>query len=287
MRNNYLRKIISDAKKQLFALAGLALLASCGPMYYYQLYQVEPSTSALQKNNELLYEDENCIIRYNLWSDGGNIGFDIENKTEKDLYLCLNKSFFVLNGMAFDYYQNRTFTTSESRSISTSASRTTSVGRVNEANGVQTNYTKHARINVGTITGNATTMVEDSVVCIPAGTYKTFTEYSINSDLIRDCDLLRNPRSREIKTKKYTLEQSPVVFGNIVTYKINNQYVRVNNEFYISEITNYPYTEFFESKYEENCGVRSRVPVRYYKYYNTNRFFIRYSGVPGSNYNRH
>jgi hypothetical protein len=95
-------------KLKFFTIGALAtLLTACGGVdTYYQVYKT--SNGLQQKESVLTYEDENCIVTYNLWSDGGNVGFNFENKTDKDIYLDLDKCFFILNGEAYNYFRNRT-----------------------------------------------------------------------------------------------------------------------------------------------------------------------------------
>lgn len=266
--------------KRLFYFLGISIvLASCTTTSYYQVYDVKPTKENIKKTDELVYEDNNCKISYNLWSNGGNIGFNIYNKTNKELYVYLNKSNFILNGFAYDYYKNRTLTTSESKSASTTSTATGSVAvtGVNIYNNIQTNQVKSSNsANLSSSIGYAVSIEEDSIVCVPAKTTKRISEYSINNTLIRNCDLFKYPSKKEINTKTYTMEQSPMVFSNRITYKVDKEYFKIENEFFVYEITNYPSSEFFEFKREEFCGQKSSTSTKYYKYYDTDKFFIKY-----------
>ena len=106
-------------KKIHIAIISLILFSSCQPMLYYQMYEVKPTKNTAPINDELVYEDSNCKISYNFWSNGGNAGFRFYNKTNDDIYLLLDKSNFILNGVAYDYYKNREYTTSKGTSMST------------------------------------------------------------------------------------------------------------------------------------------------------------------------
>lgn len=97
-------------------------LSSCVPLKFYQVYKVFPDSDIELKSNFLVYEDGNCKVSYNLWSKNGNIGFNYYNKTDNDIYLNLDKSFFIINGLSYQYYQNRTFTSSTSYGLSTNES---------------------------------------------------------------------------------------------------------------------------------------------------------------------
>jgi hypothetical protein len=282
--------------KRFIYLLGIAVLfASCATTSttFYQVYNVKPTDDNIIKTDELVYEDDYCKISYNLWENGGNIGFNIYNKTDKELYVHLKKCNFVLNGFAYDYYKNRTYTTSESQSSSTTKTALGSVAvtGINVYNNIQTNQLKSANsANQSSSVGYTVSVKEDSIVRIPGKTTKQITEYSINNNLIRNCDLLKYPKTGifkqdEVNTKKYSMEQSPIVFSNRITYKVGDEFFNIENRFFVSEITNYPSTEFIESKYEEYCGHKSLAKTKYYKYYDTDKFFIKYN--KGNDYMKH
>ena len=267
-------------RKLIYAFSTVLLLSSCATPSFYQVYNVKSNQKTITKTDNLVYEDENCKISYNLWADGGNIGFDIYNKTDNKIYVNLNESNFILNGFAYDYYRNRTFTSSESKSASVSRTSTGSlaVTGINVYNNIQTNQVKSSSsANISSSVGYAVTIKEDSIICIPAKTTKRISEYSINNTLIRNCDLFKYPSTKKIKTKSYSVEKSPIVFSNPMTYESNGNKITVENKFFVSEITNYPSNKFFELKYEEYCGQKKMTKkIKFYKLYDTDRFYIEY-----------
>lgn len=272
----------------LYTISTVLILSSCATTSFYQVYDVKPANESITKSDMLFFEDENCKITYNLWSNGGNIGFNFYNKSDSRIYVKLNESNFILNGFAYDYFKNRTFTTSESKSASTSKTSTGSVAvtGLNIYNNIQTNQVKSSSsANLSSSVGYAVSIKEDSVVCIPPKTTKRISEYSINEALIRNCDLFKYPRTKEINTVSYKEDESPIVFSNRITYEINGNSKEVTNEFYVSEITNYPESEFIETKYEEFCGQKSSYSTKYFKYYDTDKFYIKYS--KGTDYWKH
>ena len=266
--------------KKLIYLFLALLMTSCASTSFYQVYNVKTNQETITKTDNLVFEDENCKISYNLWSNGGNIGFDIYNKTDEKIYVNLNESNFILNGFANDYYKNRTFTTSESKSASASKISTGSISvtGINVYNNIQTNQVKRSSsANISSSVGYAVTIKEDSIIRVPSKTTKRISEYSINSTLIRDCDLFKYPSKNTIKGKSYSIEQSPIIFSNIIIYESKGERITAQNEFYVSEIANYPATEFFEYKYTEYCGKKSESKTKFNKFYNTDKFYIKYS----------
>lgn len=230
-------------------------MTSCSTTYY-QLYKTVPSTDMAQKNGYLVYEDNNCQISYDLWSEQGNIGFRFYNKINKDIYLNLGESYYVRNGIANDYYKNRVFSSSG--------------GKVS----VVTIY----GISAGSTNNASTAQKEKDVICIPSMTSKIISEYLITENVYRDCNLWRYPQGRQIKTVKFDKNNSPLVFSNRLTYLVENMDIPVIliNEFYVTEITNYPEKDFLDKNYEEICGEKRVVITHSHKDVSPDKFYIKY-----------
>jgi len=275
--------------KNVFYLALITImLTSCVTTSFYQVYSVKPINESVSKSDLLFFEDENCKITYDLWANGGNIGFNFYNKSNSKIHIKLNESNFIFNGYAYDYFKNRTFTTSESKSSSTSKSSTSSVAvtGVNIYDNLQTNQVKSSILaKLGSSIGYAVSTREDSIVSIPPKTLKRISEYSINDVLIRNCDLFQFPRKKEINSVSYTQKNSPIVFSNRITYEIDQNLKEVRNEFYVSGITNYPESEFFDTDYEEFCGQKSGYQKNFYKLSDKDKFYVKYS--KGASYWKH
>ena len=262
-------------------------------MSYYQIYHTNPITEDVKLNdNVLVFEDDNCIISYDFWAESGNIGFKIYNKNSENLYLHLDECFFVKNGYAYDYYQNRTYSRSSttiasstsSYSLSGSFSSTSAQGYAN-ASGSSNTY-KNGYIAGGSNTvvnsaSNGILTVEQKIICIPPQTAKIISEFSIVNKIFHSCDLYLNPGKKDNKTLQFTQEDTPLKFGNIIAYSIGDSenLIRINNDFYISKVSNLTYDEITEAVYEEECGkkfpvmkrvVKESGPDMFYRYYNVN-----------------
>jgi len=252
------------------------------PPSFFQVYKVKPSENIVSKENALVYEDDNCKVYYNFWEEGGNVGFRFYNKTENQIYLNLEESFFILNGIAYDYYKNRVFTKSKTSgtSLSNSASLSESVTGVNYYDLIQTNKLEISS-NIGTASsfGYSVSYNEEKIICIPAHTSKIIMEYKVNETLYRDCELFRFPTKKQIKTKTFSKSDSPIVFSNKIAYYLgNSDNLNVfKNEFFISEISNHPYSEIIEEKYDEYCGEKSLTLVKYFINDSADKFYIKYT----------
>lgn len=258
------------------------LFTSCVKTSFYQVYKAVPTDKSIKTDNYLIYEDDNCKISYDFWGEGGNIGFYFYNKTNENIYLNLEQSFFVLNGIAYDYYKNRVYTHSKSSGASSSKATTASktVTGYNYLDLLQTNRIQ-ASSSVGLMTssGFSISYNEEKVICIPSKTSKIVTEYDINESLYRDCDLFKYPTKKQIKSKSFTKSDSPIIFSNRITYTVgqSDKLIKFENEFYISEISNYPESEMFESKNVEYCGQKSISKTKYFKNVSPDKFYIIYT----------
>jgi hypothetical protein len=270
-------------KTKLFFLTALitVLLASCVSTTYYQVYKATPTGKTTLKEDLLIFEDQNCVVSYNLWDEGGNVGFKFYNKTSQNIYLHLEDSFFILNGISYNYYKNRVYTTSNNTRLATShnASVTKSISGLNISNLIQSaGVSATNSVGVVSSSGSSVAYNEEQIVCIPGMTAKIITEYSINSSLIRDCDLLRYPTEKQIKPRTYTKSNSPLVFSNRMTYIPANSMIpeKIENEFYVSEITNLPEKQVIGTRKEVFCGEESSEEVSYFKNATPDQFYIKY-----------
>jgi len=257
-------------------------LTSCMSPSYFQVYKTEPTDKSILKDNSLIYEDDNCKVFYDFWADNGNIGFRFFNKTDKTLYLNLEDSYFILNGLAHNYYQNRIFTNSKSTGATSvngfGASK--SVTGINYFDLLQTNkLLTSSSIGVSASEGYSVSYTEEKIVSIPSNTSKVISEYSINSTLYRDCDLYKYPTKNQIKTKSFTKSTSPLIFSNRLVYKIENDLIPIKfvNEFFVTEITNYAEADITERKYEEYCDQKDDITSLFFKDVSPNKFYLKYT----------
>lgn len=271
-----------NARKILLTLLVSVLLSSCASRSYYQVYKATPTDKLVLKDGLLVYEDGSCMVSYDFWGDGGDIGFLFFNKTDKNIYLNLEESFFILNGVTYNYFRNRVFTTStNSGAITTrAASASKSVTGINYNDLLQTNRLSVTN-SLGLMASSSFSVSynEEKIICVPSKTSKRISEYIINESLFRDCDLLRYPKPSQIKTKTFSKEQSPFVFSNRITYTIgqNENLMKFENEFYVTEISNYPENELFDFEYEKYCDEKSTYMTGFFKQDSADKFYIKYS----------
>lgn len=258
--------------KSLFFAALIAFtLTSCMTRSYYQVYKVTPDDNITLKENSLVYEDENCKVLYDLWGNGGNIGFAFQNKTDKNIYLNMEESFFIMNGTASNYYQNRVFSNTTSSGTSVSRGAHASRSMINQ-------IAVSGFVGIMNASGKTVSYTEEKIVCIPAMSSKNIAEYSITQSLFRDCALLKYPKKNQIKTKSFTKANSPLIFSNRIVYAVGllAKPVKLENEFYGAQITNFPEREVFETKADVFCGQKGTGKTRSFKNVAPDKFYINY-----------
>lgn len=268
--------------KSLLLLFCVTLFTSCASNTFYQVYETEATEDLTKTDNSLVYEDENCKVLYNLWGDGGNIGFQFYNKTDEPIYLHLNQSFFILNDVAHDYYRDRVITYSNTSEVATAKSTysRSSVTGYNFLNLLQTNSaTNRGMVGSKASSGKSVSYQEEEIVIIPSRTSKIIAEYSINESLIRNCDLLLYPNRREINAVSYSPSNTPLEFSNRISYSVgqDSNLNEFQNQFYVSGISNYPEKEFTVEEFEEFCGEKSALKSKTFKNTAPDQFYIKYS----------
>ncbi len=131
--------------------------------------------------------------------------------------------------------------------------------------------------------GAAVSYKEQEVVSIPAKTAKIINEFDINNQLFRDCDLIKYPNKRQVKTINFSENDSPVVFSNRLAYSVGDDedLKQIENEFYISAVTNYPEKEIVDTEAEEFCGDKGHTEIKHFKKASPDSFYIHYTKTKG------
>lgn len=306
---------------QWCALGLCALLSSCSATYkYVQICTAEPvtnATTAQKTENGLVYENEDCKVFYRLWGEGGDAGFVFYNKTDQVIHIDLTQTFFVKNGVAYDYYfpTTTTSTTTTSSSSATSAtyggtyyalsgasigagigaSASATAGGYGAALYAGKSASLYATTGAGiygsrtqmtgTIYGHSESVSTESraILSIPPKTYRGVSLYSIREELVYDCDLNTYPEQSAHIT--YSADNSPLLFANYISYRVgdNGNTQAIDNQFYISDITNYavPYITTFVRRTETCSNVLTPEEQERQKY--APELFDAYLKVDGTN----
>ena len=275
---------------KFLSAATVLLFCSCSTSYYYQVYSVKPvQDDILVSNNTIIYEDEECKISYDFWSYCGNAGFAFENKTYKNIYIDLSECFYIRNGYAYDYFQDRKYTSAVNTSVSksssssfvygssSSSSKTNSlslgnatvlpVGNALYGSGSKTSVSNTNRLssssansytigsNVTVVKSSSVETPEQKIVVIPPHTTKVIEGFAICSSALSLCPMY--PNSKQIESgdnvHSYTDKNyTPINFGNIIAYSFDKEcksLTRLVNDFYVEKISIYRDSDMYEDVY--------------------------------------
>lgn len=257
-------------KKILFILS--VVLCSCSSIkIFYQVYNVE-SDGLIEKNGYLFYSNEDCDISYNFWERGGNAGFTIHNKTEHDLFFDLSKTFFVKNGVAYDYFKNREYIHFGANSISSFYSPVRS---------------EDNDISISSARGLTVSYKEKPVICVPAKASKSIAEYNIMSGLIKECNYENDyPQTKSVPFN-YTIDNTPIMFSNRIAYSYDPECKSlkyIENAFWVSEIVNYSADEAKEKKYIQSCEDPGKTQIDVFKINSPSKFYNQYEEKSSSKF---
>ena len=221
-------------KTALVAVLGLSMV-SCKSTFY-QVYDVDYDSNMKMQDNSLVYENEDCKVLYNLWSEGGFVKFAIINKTDKDIFVNLTQTFFTLNGLANEYYQGRTYSTATYNQVTTTSASVNSIakgvgyGSANaylSGSGFWGNDTYSWNGNAKSTssltkfiksTTQSVTVKEKEIECIPAKSFKVFGTYSVSPSWQRTCDKEKDFPSKTYLLGSYSKDNTPYTFNNRIAY---------------------------------------------------------------------
>ena len=252
-------------KKTILIPIILSFLTSCSDLLYFQEFKVA-SVGGKENSDGIYFEDANCKVKYNFWSDGGNAGFEVFNKTESNLVIDLNKSFFIKNGYAYQYFQNRIFGNSSSTSVEATQTVSNYVMR--------TNYSSRTKASV--LKSNSTEFIEKEFVTVPPKSKVSIAEFSVENERYTNCDLKKYPSSKEINPLIFMQNGSPIIFKNIIVYSTTSSPVTIEHNFYVTEIKNCSEKVYLETKTKDACGRSYLEPKKIFKNEDVRRFYISY-----------
>jgi hypothetical protein len=248
-----------NMKSKLLPLLFIAFYA-CAPNDYFQIYETKMvGKNAVDQN--MIYEDSFSRITYNLWNRGGQVNFMFSNKSDKDITIDLENSFFILNGIANQYYQGRIY------NYSAGISDNVTFERINP--------NIAASSNLGTYSQKSISVPEKRTVKIPSNSSIIISEFKLRNDRYGNCNLVKSPS----KNSSINFEEmnSPLKFTNIITYLHENDTIKVAHSFYVNQISNYPAHRLFHEVDTSVCGSKLMVPYKEFYSGQPNMFYLRYS----------
>lgn len=269
-------------KNYILVLLLSTFLTSCSEQIYkfVQVYEVSPvkESTVSVTDGGLIFENSDCALFYKFWSNGGNAGFEFYNKTDQLLYVDLAKSFFIENGIAYNYFLNREWEIGKTSSVqvgqnntigfSSSQTRTSAAQKYylgdmgvapttlsnpmasSMSNSISASssyfFGNQQSVAYNSSTTNTVSYKEEKILTIPPHSSKIISEYNITDRVFRSCDIESYPSTSA--TISYSEQSTPLTFSNIITYNKGEgtNDVVIENGFYISSITNFAEQEIIE-----------------------------------------
>ena len=237
----------------LISILTIVMLTSCSTMYV-QVVDIRSAEAGFNPSELYKYADNNVTIYYNFWAQNGEPGFVIENNTNQVIYIDLSKSFYINGKVVYDYFLNRTF--SSSRGVESS------VAAANKFLATGATGKKSVSVSYG----------EKPVIAIPANSQRVVSEYSILHSPLQDSSVEMFPGFKKPSSYKYSNNQMPE-FSNVITYRIGEkgEDKTIINKFYIIGFSNY------KLKYETGDKAALVRYVETEKAHTPNSFYILYS----------
>lgn len=280
-------------KTFVLLLLMVLLLTSCSSYVFYQVYNVT-TPDMEERGNKLVYENEHLKVSYNFWGEAGDGNFVVYNKSDKDLFILLPQSFMIKNGIALDYFKNREWGSSVSQSLTANAGTSAAIyGYTKYLKDFQGNpylASISSSAGEGKSIGRASSFVmkENPIVCIPPHASKVLGEYSLYDNLIKACNKEQDYPNKSAMLMTFTKEDSPLHVVNRIAYTFDStgkasQYI--NNEFWISEVTNYIDEEIVETEWRTECEGGLKEEVEVFTIGSPRQFYNQYKGFPSKKVN--
>ena len=274
MKKNTLFKLVCVIITSLFSV-------SC-TQSFYQIYTMDSKDLKMQ-DNSLLFENADCQVSYNFWSDGGYVSFAFKNKTDMDIFINMNESFLVVNGNAHNYFEAKTYTYGSAFATSIGYGESLGVS-LSGKTGVWSNkhYTASAGV-AASITSksaimNTVSIKEQEVVCIPANSFKTFSKFCLTPAIYQKCVKKVDYPSKKVSLAKFDSDNSPIMMNNRLTYgfKSDNMDKHIDNVFWLGEIENYSEKSAIERKSEKGCYDYLSKEIKVFKIGTPSQFYRHY-----------
>lgn len=244
-------------KKLILIVAVVGLMFGCSPRYSYQVLETK-SKDVSSKESKYIFENNDVIVQYDLWEGEGNIFFTFFNKSEKPIFVDLNRCHIIVNGESFDYYSEEEKTLTEVQGM-VKTKKTTSVIQ-------QTESSVKSKMK--------------QIIEIPPKSKIVVDFMNVIPTVIFDCDLRGFLPSRPI-SKTFNENNTPLNFRNYITYDFAPNFANaqvVDNSFWVEKI--YTMTDFdFRGKPSliKDCNTMPNVITGYqYPFQKPQSFYLKF-----------
>lgn len=254
---------------RIFILVSLFLI-SCASADYYQVFTLDSEPQMTLTNDAVIYEDSTFKILFNFWGEKGKVYFEIFNKLNENITLKLDETFFINNGFATSFFQNRSF----EYQIMSLGTSTTYLNLPSGRSEQSFNYpaTKLTTYSQPTLSSKVISKEKEKII-IPPKSFIVIDESTFNFiPYYYETKLLEKYPNENPQLINFTYESSPFIFRFRFLFETNetNRKIILDKAFYVSEIANHSEDTFFDE-------LRIDYKLVYkLKYYSPNRFYIIY-----------
>lgn len=265
---NKKKRILRHFRVSVVALAALAL-SGCGAVREY--YQVcEFAGKNVQKvDGVFTFENADCVVRYDFWSEYGKTNFLFTNKSDKDLFVILPSCYVVKNGIVEEYFVDgfRKMSDEFMESVGTSS---------------LTSKSSSLSLRSSQSSERSTIVRMDSVLRVPAGASKQITGVRLLSERIVECadGYKQQMPSERSDATTYGEAGSPLRIKNHIAYSFtrgSSDLCEIDNEFWVCSRQNVNARVVNSTiKPEYVCNLKKKQSV----FYGNERFVA--AGNPGS-----
>ena len=241
-----------------FTLISLLLISLTGCTKYVQVFDTA-STNTQLNNSYFVYETDTLLIKYYFWAKNGILAFSVFNKLDKPIYIDWKNSSFVYNDAKLDYWNdNETYyTVGIYKSLAYQGNLI--LPDFSTSEGVSVSTTQKVKPERVTFIPPKSNYYKSSFNILPL--HYVMVNY-------KDSAVQRNDNLKKktiLHIKRFFNNSSPIRFRNFLALSLSENFQNVfyvDNEFYVSSITEMDDRHFYKS---------SRVPIgdRYSDHYTT------------------
>ena len=227
---------------------------SFGCKSYIQLFETKTSNTKVE-NDFYVFENDSLKITYDFWADMGLMKFSIYNKTNKPLYIDWKKSAYIDNKVKLSYWIDE-----ETTKLSEYYGSYFFSAIIFQGIGVG--------VGSGSVSATASTVKAERVTFIPPLSNISRSQFYIPPDkyfevdkkwTLKELPSNDNPKKKtKVYMKSYSKKDSPVFFRNFLTFSGYEDFrseFYVDNEFYISDITQMNEEDFGHNQKDESVKV--------------------------------
>lgn len=219
---------------------------------YIQVFETTSKNDKIKKEINYVYENDSVRITYGFWGDKGIMSFAVYNKLKKPLYIDWKKSSYISNTTKINYWDDVTTTNTVERRASVGVMNNLALRKYYVANSVG-------------VTSSSSSKPE-RITFIPPNSnyYRTqFNLFPVKELKIKDfqkvekASIVNKSKTITVFERSIARDESPLIFRNFITLSYSENFVTefyVDNEFYVSKVTNVKPREFEGMLKKENSS---------------------------------